>query len=197
MSQVFAQDLIRALETLLRVSDEQSQALAKSRAAAAQTAGLFFRQLEDRLAGRSGATPTPPDFPQRQISDITSSRFPHLERESAFLDAFQALMRLHGRQALRTRVESIFELLREIRLIDAGEEAGELKLNLRPPAPPTDGTSLRDSVLQSMLTNHREISEKLQSRQAAWDEAINLQHAKLQQALMEARALLSAADPDQ
>lgn len=197
MSQVFAQDLVRALETLQRVSDEQDQALAKSRAAAAQSAENFFSQLEDRLAGRSGATETPPDFPQRQISDLSSSQSPRFERESAFMDAFQALMQLHECQEHRQRVQTIFELLREIRLIDAGEGAGELKLDVRPPTPPSDGTSVRDSLLQSMLTNHRAIHEQMQRRQADWDEVINQQQSKLQQALTEARALLSATEPEQ
>ena len=188
-----ANDLVKALETMSLISKEQSRDLAQSRGEASHISEMFEKTLKQRLEGQSGPSSLPSEVLSSKASKFSDQHARHALRESSFLSAFSALMRLYADDATRSQAQKIFDLLREIRMIDIGDDPGNFASEMPPFASPAEGETPEErkrSMLGSFLSHHGGMSDFMQKRQEAWDKQIERSDALLREALAEARTLL-------
>lgn len=183
-----SRQLIRALETITAISEAQGVQLRQSRARAERLAGKFDSRLEQALEGVPGGPPLvdPEDLL------LQPAGFHLQERETAFLDAFQALMQLWADESKRDQAEKIFGLLRAIRLADVEEITPPFAEQMPPfpkPELSIDPADRQNAMRRQLLDHHRSMREFMQSRLASEDEQIQLQDARLKEALDLARLL--------
>lgn len=187
-------ELVSALESLVRISEAQSVALQKSREHAQRIEGLFYRKLADRISGEKSLTPLSLNDLHDRTSNIHDIQASHVERESAFMSAIHALMVLSADGATRETAARVFDLLRAMRLNDAGNGAPELDLELPLAAGLQQDTSeegRHEELFASFREHQGRMREWMQKRQAAFDEQIARSDALLTEALALARTLLA------
>lgn len=193
MNSEAASDLVKALEAMSQISEEQSRELAQSRGEASRLSEVFEKSLSARLDGSEKPSNLSSELLSARTSRFTEQYSRLAQREASFLNAFHALMRLYADSESRETADKVFELLRGIRTIDVGDDpnkfASEMPSFL---APSNEGGSdeRNREMLGSVLKHHHDMQSFMEKKHKAWDEQIERSDALLREALAEARALL-------
>ncbi|HWA83801.1 MAG TPA: hypothetical protein VG820_10225 [Fimbriimonadaceae bacterium] len=186
-----ALQLIASLESILRIDEQSGADLADARASAAEAEDVFERFLNQRLS--PDPTHPQPDNPARNFltadrmaasqSRLQKQAGSNIDRETAFMDAFHALMRLYADEKSRGVADQVFQILRELR--ELGFERTE---DIMPLSLPKAGDS-KMAKLAAMLEFQKSMKERMARRQAEADRKIARANELLVRALEIARTL--------
>ncbi|MGI8924158.1 MAG: hypothetical protein ACR2HJ_09005 [Fimbriimonadales bacterium] len=188
-----ARDLVTALEIVAAISAEESQELAQSRGESERLEGEFEAFLNERMAGRRGASRAPMDWLSENMSGLTNKHSRRVQRESAFVQSFHALVRLYAAEEARATADRVFSLLREIRLIDIGDDPALFASDLQLPANASQWDNLKERTrasLGSVSEYQGRMREAVRNLNARCDKKIELLDALLAEALATAKTLL-------
>jgi hypothetical protein len=187
-------DLVGALEILQEISELQSIDLERSRKDAAEIGEMFQGAIRRRLEGDTAPAPFALDRLMGGMDRMAEQHARSVRRESALLDAFHALMRLHSVDGMRESAEHIFSLLRQIRMIDVGESPRmftEGMPSFPNPSEFASGEDRKRDLLQSLAKHEESMHEHVAGHQQFWDSQIKRAEALLSEALAAARKLHS------
>lgn len=188
-----ASKLIASLEALVAISEVQGTELAQAREDANQAEEMFESQLERRIEGLPRQSSFPLTDMTGGLSRIQNQQIRQVQRETSFLDAFQALMPLWSDGATRERAENVYHLLRSIRLMDVGDDTTQFATEMPPFSPPTQMESLeegRRGMLRSMLDHHHRMRDFMRKHQDEMNKRIEKSEALLREALTVARTMV-------
>ncbi|HQU19749.1 MAG TPA: hypothetical protein PLA92_11950 [Fimbriimonadaceae bacterium] len=189
-----AEKLLRALETLIGISEKQGLGMAEARTESAQVEDEFETQLRSRIEGLPTSAPFQMPDVTHGLARIQNQHSQHLKRETAFLDAFGALMPLWAEPATRECAEQVHQLLRSVRLIDLGADPARFAQEM-PPFPerdPLPGSGLRrQDIFVAMLGYQQRMREFMQKHQEDMDRKLQESDRLLKEALEIARSMVA------
>lgn len=186
-------DLLKALETLHQISDQDSADLEKSRGDAIRIQEQFETRVRDRLAGNTSPMELPKIDLAEQTARLNDKAARAFRREAAYLASFEALMRLYATEMHRETAHAIFGFLQRIRLIavDESDSLTEASLpSFSDAANESDSEDRKLGMLRALSQHHETMKDMLSKRLSKWDRKIAESDALLEEALTTARGLI-------
>lgn len=184
--------LVRALETMLEISDQAAIDLAESRDESARVGQEFDERLKAKLEGVR-TTPFALGDLEGKLERIREQYERTTRGEVARLDACESLMYLYAEESNRQSAATVFALLRKMRTIDIGEPMDRFTREMPrfPDAsnfPP--GVDPKREMLQSLTEHRAKMREYMNLRQKDADKKIAEQRELMMQALQVARSMI-------
>ena len=183
--------LVLALEELVRISEEESEGVARARESASAMSDLFRTALEGRLSGKPGDNSGWMERVKSRVSSVGNTVERSKRQELVFVDALECLMHLYAYPEAREGAARVFDLLKQLRLIATSNLLGEEEMPSfeLPGGGEADAEEHRRQGLSSVLDWQGRMQERMESRQKMWDDLIARSDEILHEALAVAREL--------